>query len=618
MPTTALNLSLDPSSTTFGYKDLPISVGTNNETGFTMTVSTANDNTNLVNTADSNTVIETLPPSSPTTTGYTDADFIVNKWGYKNGLSNNYFPFQSGATVLENDTQTNEKSTTLRFATKIDYMQPEGTYSTTFNFSLVANPVVQYIQNLNPSLCTTTPLTVVDSRDDQEYIVQRLTDGNCWMMTNLNLGITDLATDLTPGNTNIVTTVPAATFNGWRKTAGTATYTAGEFISILGTDPVSQTPYGTLYNYYATSAGTISGSSVSTNSPYDICPAGWRLPIGGPNGKGEFQTLYEQPEYNTIAKLRAPIADGGAAFALTGYFQNGAPEYKDGNYAHYWSSTRVNNTEYYDLWLGTSSSHFSTTNPNVRTYGFTIRCILKDASRLKAISNMQDVTPDIVKNIANGSTATLKDSRDNKEYTVAKINEELWMTQNLTFEGGTLDPATSDVTVPRDLNGSSVKAFYDLKNDAASSSTHCYGTDSGTGNGYTNACMYYTPSDVNIGGAPNAWYNYAGATAGTIVSGTAEATESICPKGWTLPTNIQGMTLASVITASITPFNSIYGGYLYNGTPWYETTYGSWWTTTANGATSRRRFYYNNGAITGNSSYYRYSGYYVRCIARKS
>ena len=87
MPTTALNLSLDPSSTTFGYKDLPISVGTNNETGYKLTISTNNDDTNLVNTADSNTVIETLPPSSPTTAGYTDSDFVANKWGYKNGHS---------------------------------------------------------------------------------------------------------------------------------------------------------------------------------------------------------------------------------------------------------------------------------------------------------------------------------------------------------------------------------------------------------------------------------------------------------------------------------------------------------------------------------------------------
>ena len=73
-----------------------------------------------------------------------------------------------------------------------------------------------YIQNLDTADCTSTPMTTYDIRDMHPYIVQRLADGNCWMMENLDLGRTTLTTDLTSANTNLATTITAETFNGWK------------------------------------------------------------------------------------------------------------------------------------------------------------------------------------------------------------------------------------------------------------------------------------------------------------------------------------------------------------------------------------------------------------------
>lgn len=190
------------------------------------------------------------------------------------------------------------------------------------------------------------------------------------MMENLDLGRTAITTDLTSSNTNLATTVTAETFNSWKKTSGSNTYDAGEYISVSGTDATSGTAYGTLYNYYAASAGTISGSINFNNASYDICPAGWRLPTGG--SSGEFQALYA--EYNSNALMRASIENSGAAFALAGIFLSAAPA-NQGSDGGYWSSTRNYGANMYVLNLDTSDVYPA--GVDNRVDGLAIRCLAK-------------------------------------------------------------------------------------------------------------------------------------------------------------------------------------------------------------------------------------------------
>ena len=218
------------------------------------------------------------------------------------------------------------------------------------------------------SMEDSTVYNLVDNRDNKSYAIAKLKDGNIWMAENLDLGRTELTTDLTSENTNLTETVTAATFNSWKKVSGTRTYDTGEFITLDGADETSQTSYGTLYNYYVASAGTISGESNSDDVLYDICPAGWRLPTGG--SSGEFQALYAQ--YNSYDLMRAPIEDGGAAFTLTGWFFSDVPEYQN-VYGYFWSSSRRNNEFTHNLSLTTSDV---STSSNRRYYGNSVRCVL--------------------------------------------------------------------------------------------------------------------------------------------------------------------------------------------------------------------------------------------------
>ena len=282
----------------------------------------------------------------------------------------------SYAKVASYNEYTTSGSIVPTYQISLGQGQPAGTYEGKVQYVLVnpsgaaAPAMISSMQNMSASSCTSTPSQVRDTRDDHVYTVQRLADGKCWMMENLDLGRTGITTDLTSSNTNLATTVTAETFNSWKKTSGSATYDAGEYISVSGTDATSGTAYGTLYNYYAASAGTISGSSNSNNASYDICPAGWRLPTGG--SSGEFQALYA--EYNSNALMRASIENSGAAFALVGVFSSAAPDLQ-GSIGSYWSSTRRSDSGMYSLYLSTSDVYPA--NSSGRYYGDAIRCVLK-------------------------------------------------------------------------------------------------------------------------------------------------------------------------------------------------------------------------------------------------
>ena len=266
-----------------------------------------------------------------------------------------------------------------------------------------------YIQNMSDTLCTTTARKVYDSRDMQSYYVKRLSDGNCWMVTNLNLGAVNFYNNLTSANSNLSTTVTYSTFNGWKKTASASTYTDGEFMVLTGNDATTGTPYGTLYNYYAATGGTISGDSNSTNATYDICPAGWRLPTGG-NGNYEYYNLYNY--YNSYSLMRASYNNGGAAFNQPGWFGGGASSTSNVNLGlsgSFWSSTTYNYNYRYGMYVATSGSTVQRDAPMIRNGGHSIRCIKKPDGVTLNVNYSRGVTAVYVNGnyIANGSSANV-------------------------------------------------------------------------------------------------------------------------------------------------------------------------------------------------------------------
>ena len=224
---------------------------------------------------------------------------------------------------------------------------------------------------------------------------------------------------------------------------------------------------------------------------------------------------------------------------------------------------------------------------------------------------MQDFTTAMCNELGTSTekTITLYDKRDNNSYTVAYINGQCWMTQNLRLTGGTntltLSGALSNVT------------SYIMP--AESTSNFSYDT------GYA-ADGHKCDADKNKG----CWYNYYSATAGTIFgnSNSTAATSDICPKNWHLPTGpnaTEGTDFSQLVgnttsgwqaaTAGLTAFSAVAGG-VYNDGSLGNIGIGYWWSATAVNTTYRYYLSYvsRNGQVYGSDYSYRHRGGFVRCV----
>ena len=538
-------------------------------------------------------------------------------------IPDTYTKVASYASNTDGSTGSSFKSTYGAF---ISQTQPADSYTGKVKYTVVhpanaATPITPAatMQNMSSSVCTTTPKQVIDNRDEHIYTVQRLADGTCWMMENLDLGRTPLTTDLTSANTNLSTPVTATTFNSWKKTLGTVTYDAGEFIPVDGIDSTSGTAYGTLYNYYVASAGTISGSSNSSNATYDICPAGWRLPTG--HDTGEFQALYMQ--YRSDNLIRASIANGGAAFAFVGVFADSAPD-GQGSFGNYWSSSVHDNTDMYRFSLGTGWAVPS--NPTSRYFGVAIRCVLKETkiSDLTYLQDFKNLSTDskasVLASMIDNTTYNLIDNRDNRTYAIAKLKDgNIWMAENLDLGRNTISTSLTSANT-------------NLVTTIAASTFNAWIKSSGT-TSYTSAELISVMGGDSTSHAPyGTLYNYCAASAGTICSAAGanndNATSDLCPAGWRLPTG--GSSGEFQILYSLTDYNTnakmrapidsggaafALAGYFDSSAPAYQGSYGFYWSSTIDDGSNMYELSLNTSSVYPTGYDIRLVGGAIRCVA---
>ncbi|MBQ8156432.1 hypothetical protein IJ101_01450 [Candidatus Saccharibacteria bacterium] len=136
VPTNTVVLDINPATSAFSSKDLGVTVGTNNPTGYTLTMSA--DGTDLTKTTGTAAVIPTLETLSG---GYTENTFTVNHWGYKLPTTN-YLPFATSVQLDSTDAPTVNKTSTVTFGAKANVEQPAGAYELEINFAAVANPLL--------------------------------------------------------------------------------------------------------------------------------------------------------------------------------------------------------------------------------------------------------------------------------------------------------------------------------------------------------------------------------------------------------------------------------------------------------------------------------------------
>lgn len=211
-----------------------------------------------------------------------------------------------------------------------------------------------------------------------------------------------------------------------------------------------------------------------------------------------------------------------------------------------------------------------------------------------------------------GQQIQLQDSRDQKMYWVGKLPDgNCWMTQNLD-----LDLSTSKTLTSADTN---ISGNWTPK---TSTTTTISGYNSDTGKSYDAGNQAYegtyNPSDPTTAHyLVGNYYQWSAATAG--YTGTSQSTQSICPAGWTLPSQSQfqqlinsGLSGSNFMNA---PYYLLRGGDLYVSSLYGAGSYGYYWSSTLVGSSHAYYLHFYSGGVSAGLNNVRYLGLSVRCVA---
>ena len=227
----------------------------------------------------------------------------------------------------------------------------------------------------------------------------------------------------------------------------------------------------------------------------------------------------------------------------------------------------------------------------------------------KPVSYMQNFTASQCDSMAQGNQIQLVDSRDGKTYWVGKLNDgNCWMTQNLD-----LDLSTNRTLTPANTN---ISSNWTPSTSTTTTISGYYLDD--TGNSYNPGDVYYentsgTDQHYHVGN----YYQWSAATAG--YTGTSQSTQSICPKGWTLPSQSQFQTLIdnglSGSNFMNAPYYLLRGGWLDVSSLVHAGGSGFYWSSTPISSGNTHCLDFNSFYAAASENYPRYRGLSVRCVA---
>ena len=281
------------------------------------------------------------------------------------------------------------------------------------------------------------------------------------------------------------------------------------------------------------------------------------------------------------------------------------------------------------------------------------------------IEYMQHMTPEICASANEGDTKRLIDSRDGKLYWVAKLKDgNCWMTQNLDLDltsGESLTPELSDVSknwdpgattftsANRGSTSYSAVQSWDLGEAVWKTPNSSSGGCSPSDNLYNSSCSFHW-QNVSSGWTPMTeyrtdgvtydadtqtydahylagnYYSWNAATANSTGSNSGTATQSICPKGFELPTinttangsfsNLITQTSANADTIVQAPLMFVRGGNVNPGNNLDNAgNDGNYWSSVGAGNYAAYSQLFLPGYVFPLSDDYRYFGFPVRCVA---
>ena len=651
--TNADNLDLNVDATPVGSiatANDTVNVKTNAPTGYQLYVSASSSN--IYNSTD---ISHSQPYLSPVAGTLDDKKVLgQNTWGFSlddastmelastaiwSGVPDTSTTLISETTGPEYATGVNTK---IYYGVNANTTLPSGDYNTTIFYTALAEGVTTpFMQDFTNAECeamaTDTTMKLMDSRNAAIYNIVKAKDGNCWMADNL--AISD--TTITAADSNINSGsfhIPAS--SEWN----TNDYSQAlvHIVTENSTSTISgdaKTPYlgQVYYNWYAATAGAQPVAPTS-NVTTSICPKGWRLPENSTEtGAKSWSNLMSVYNITTGAELTttdtaAPQYNLGFSLYYGLWEWDYASEGYQSSNGFFWSSTPSSETYAYSLnyWAsGVNLQHYTD-----KGYGFSIRCVFGDSRTLQDITYMQDINTNICQNTATAtSAADIKQLKDNRgkgnngsdksgTYGVIKAADgNCWMTDNLNLYNYTISAATSDFDSPSSYT---IPAGITATTDWNTNNYQTKKVEVAHGLGQ------YATQDQSYWG--EVFYNWTVAVAKETTEGVTTAPNtSICPKGWTLPTNgdrgvnkswaklldVYGVTTGAQLLTKPLGFIKYYGYWnWYNASEYGQGSSGYFWSGTPSSETNAYYLGYNSGGVNPQDNSSKGYGFSIRCVAR--
>jgi hypothetical protein len=339
---------------------------------------------------------------------------------YTSGNPNNKYALlpTTGETIYQTykalgETPAPLSNFTAYYGAKLTLATIAGEYKTTITYTAIGEEVSEpeeiacvtgkkfkkYIGDIRNAGAATASWAVGDSGiandirgGGQQYCIGKLADDNIWMLNNLKLGSLTKSINLTPADTNITSnwTLPQIdnTASSYFDVPHLYAFTSDQsgFSSDIPNaeeeDITSSNFAGYHYNWCAAKGGTVESCTDLSTHPVttsiDICPANWRMPIGGNSGEfvvlsnameafsgipAHWNFVFQSPFRGTLAGIRAE---------LVWVYQDTTGQVLSASHDSYtYSPYIVRGLSF------TGSGSLLTDTGFSRDYGFSIRCLLQ-------------------------------------------------------------------------------------------------------------------------------------------------------------------------------------------------------------------------------------------------
>lgn len=218
------------------------------------------------------------------------------------------------------------------------------------------------------NLAANTTAAVTDNRNNQNYTVKKMSDGNCWMISNLRY----LPQNNAAGTYKLATNGNYMTADGTDSRTGSNLDTAFYYnVPDGSSNHTTDGFFGYLYNWYGASAGTGNSTRVWLDEvESSVCPSPFELPSGNVGGDFSNLDVVMGGPGTTQNDPTNPPTGTLLPYLKTSWFWIGKWQ---GVYAGFWFSSHVTQYEFARYWSSTVNSYDAAYNLSFDDYGSTLR-----------------------------------------------------------------------------------------------------------------------------------------------------------------------------------------------------------------------------------------------------